>query len=308
MSRHSRAVVPCFVAWVATTASQTPLGAQQPPHPDVFLASLATDSGSVRVGAPRNITARPGYDNQPSFARDGRSVFYTSTRDDAQADIYRFTIASRQTARVTNTAPESEYSASETPQGGAISVIRVERDSAQRLWRLPLGAGEATVLFPTLKPVGYHAWADESRIAMFVLGSPPVLVLGDLRSQRLDSLATNIGRSLQRIPGTTRVSFVSKTAPDAWWVIELNVDTRATRPLVRLPAGTEDYAWLTDRRLIAGVGSTLVVCDVSKSGEWKAVADFTSAGLGSISRLAVSPAGDQIAIVAIPAASPPARP
>jgi len=286
----------------ATIAAQAtpPAPASQP---DVYLVTLRTDRGALHVGTPRNISARAGYDNQPAFSADGRSVFYTSTRDDAQADIYRFDIAAGRSTRVTRTAPESEYSAAEMPGGGAISVIRVERDSTQRLWRLALRGTESAVLFPTLEPVGYHAWADDARVVMFVLGSPPALVLGDRASGRIDTLAFNIGRSLHRIPNRVAISFVSKAYENAAYVMSLDVATQAMLPLARLPDGVEDYAWLPDGRLIAGSGSSLLVCDVTQDARWVQVADLAAAGLSGISRLAVSPSGDRLAIVAVPNAT-----
>lgn len=271
---------------------------------DIFVATLDTRGDSVRVGPPHNVTRRAGYDNQPSFTRDGGAIFYTSTRDDAQADIYRHVLATGRTTRVTQTAPESEYSATEVPGGGALSVIRVERDSTQRLWRIALRGGRTgpeTVLFPALKPVGYHAWADATHLAMFVLGSPPVLVLGDLATGKSDTLMASIGRSLHRIPGGRHISFVSKAYENANWVMELDVDTRAMRPLARLPQGVEDHAWLPDGRLVAGSGSKLYVCDLSKRATWEEVADLAGAGVGGITRLAVSPNGRHIAIVGVPA-------
>ena len=291
-----------LVALLALGLLHAPLGAQAG-QPDVFIATLDTAGGTVRVGAVHNITERPGYDNQPSFALDGRSVFYTSTRGDAQADIYRYSLTSRRTERVTTTASESEYSAVEVPGGGAISVIRVERDSTQRLWHLPLGGGDQLPLFPTLKPVGYQAWADARRVAMFVLGTPSALVLGDRASGALDTVMFNVGRSLHRVPGSSRISFVSKAYEAAWYIMSLDVDTRVVVPLVRLPAGTEDYAWLPDGRLIAGSGSALFVCDLARQSQWEQVADLGSSALSSISRLAVSPSGDMVAIVAVPTAS-----
>lgn len=291
-----------LVVLLALGLVRAPLGAQAG-QPDVFVATLDTAGGRVRIGTPHNISDRPTYDNQPSFARDGRSVLYTSTRGDAQADIYRYDLASRRTTRVTTTAPESEYSAVEVPGGGGISVIRVERDSTQRLWRLPRGGGMQEPIFPTLKPVGYHAWADARRVAMYVLGSPSALVLGDLSTAALDTVALNVGRSIHRIPSSTRISFVSKASEAASYIMSLDVDTRAVVPLVRLPVGTEDYAWLPDGRLIAGSGSALFVCDLARQSQWEQVADIGGAVLSSISRLAVSPTGDMVAIVAVPAAS-----
>lgn len=299
-STLDRAAVVILLAASVILAAPAAAGAQG--ETDVFVATLDTRAGAVHVGVPRNVTNRVGYDNQPSFTRDGGAIFYTSTREDAQADIYRYVLATGRETRVTRTAPESEYSATEVPGGGAISVIRVERDSAQRLWRIPLHGGEESVILPALKPVGYHAWADATHIAMFVLGDPPVLVLGDLTTGRSDTVMANIGRSLHRIPGGRHISFVSKAYENAFWVMELDVDSREMRPLARLPQGVEDYAWLPDGRLIAGSGSKLLVCDLSTRATWAEVADLKDAGISGITRLAVSPRGDRLAIVGVPAA------
>lgn len=301
MTRRT-SVAACSVA-IALSAAVLTLHAQEG-QPDVFLAPLSITDGAPRLGKVRNVTARAGYDNQPAFSADGRTLYFTSTRDDAQADIYRYDVASGASARVTTTAPESEYSAVEVPGGGAISVIRVERDSTQRLWRLPLGAGEGTPLFPTLAPVGYHAWGDADRAVMFVLGNPNALVLGNRATGAIDTIVFNVGRSLHRIPGSTRVSFVSKAYENAAWVMSLDLDTRAMQPIAKLPSGTEDYAWFPDGRLVAGSGSRLLVCDPGKAGEWVPFADLAADGVSGISRLAVSPAGDRLAIVGIPTGAP----
>src|SRR5262245_8822220 len=84
------------------------LGAQAPT--DIFLAPLTMQGGRPVVGTAVNITNAPGYDNQPSFTPDSRSILFTSNRDGRQTDIYRYDVASKSTTRVTNTT-ESEYSA-----------------------------------------------------------------------------------------------------------------------------------------------------------------------------------------------------
>src|SRR3954452_5210218 len=55
---------------------------QGPPATDIYLAELRDVHGRVSVGAPVNVTARPGYDNQPFFLADGRRFLYTSIRED----------------------------------------------------------------------------------------------------------------------------------------------------------------------------------------------------------------------------------
>jgi dipeptidyl aminopeptidase/acylaminoacyl peptidase len=277
-----------------------PAHGQAPPATDIFLVPLTGGNGRVAAGAIRNLTARDGYDNQPSWSPDGRLIYFTSVRDDAQADIYRFDVASGGTTRVTTSAPESEYSATVTPDGRAISVIRVERDSTQRLWRVPLDGSAPSVILERVKPVGYHAWADSVTLALFVLGSPNTLQVADTRTGRADTVVTSIGRSLHRVPGQRRVSFVHKVNRTEWWLVLLDPGTRAMERLVQMPAGVEDYAWTPDGRVVLGEKSVLKLFDPRARGGWETVADLASGGVSDLTRLAVSPRGDAIAIVGVP--------
>src|SRR5258705_436310 len=121
-------------------------GAQAPPGTDIFLADLrARGAGDrVEVGPPVNATHRTGYDNQPFFTPDGRSFLYTSVTD-GQADIWRYDIAAGRSVQLTKTTPESEYSATPLPAGSGFSVVRVEADSTQRLWRFDWAGGHAAL-------------------------------------------------------------------------------------------------------------------------------------------------------------------
>ena len=103
-------------------------------------------------------------------------------------------------SQVTRT-PESEYSPTVTPDGAHISVIRVEADGTQRLWRFTLDGGAPELVLAGVKPVGYHAWADDHTLVLFVLGSPATLQLADTSAGDAEILVTGINRSIQRIPG-----------------------------------------------------------------------------------------------------------
>ena len=294
------------IAWCVSTVGVSAISgataalARQPAPrpPDIYLASLDLTRGIPSVGTPMNFTDRPGYDNQPSFTSDGSGVFFTSVRDGAQADIYRYDIAAKRTSRLTRSAPESEYSATDIEGGRAISVVRVERDSVQRLWRFPLGGGNPSVILERVRPVGYHAWADDHTVALFVLGSPSSLRLADTRTGEADSIASGVGRSLHRVPGARTISFVRKLSATEWWIETLDPSSRATTRRVRLPEGVEDYAWLPDGTIVCGRGSTLLWWSGKTGEDWRQIADLRSGGVSGITRLAVSPAGDRLAFVA----------
>ena len=269
--------------------------AQAPPAADIYVADLTLGGGGVRVGTPRNVTRRAGYDNQPAFLPDGRAFLYTSIRADAQADIYRFDPAADSGVRVTTTA-ESEYSPTPLP-GGGFTVVRVERDSTQRLWRFDQ-SGAPTLALEHVKPVGYFAWGDDHTLGMFVLGRPATFQVADTRTGKVDTVVRDIGRTIQKIPGKRAISFVRRASETEWWITAYDLDTRALTPVVRTLEGVDLYAWTAGGALLAGKGSKLY--HWTAGADWVEIADFSAQGLTNITRLAVNVAGDRLALVAVP--------
>ena len=272
------------------------LATQGPPATDIFVAELVLGAGEPRVGTPRNVTRRPGYDNQPAFLPDGRAFLYTSVRDDGQADIYRYDLAADSSARITVTT-ESEYSATPLP-GGGFAVVRVEKDSTQRLWRFDAAGENPTLVLERVQPVGYFAFGDDHTLGLFVLGRPTSFQVADTRTGRADPIATDIGRTIQKVPGKRAVTFVRRLSEAEWWITEFDLDTRVANPLVRTLEGVDLYTWTPAGTLLAGSGSKIY--RLSLGATWVELADLAGAGLTSITRLAVSPAGDRLAIVALP--------
>jgi hypothetical protein len=283
---------------LAAASAQTQTPPQAPPSTDIFLLDLKQQGARVSAGKPVNITSRPGYDNQPMFVDGGRSILYTSIREDGQADIYKYDVASGGRARITRTK-ESEYSPTVMPGGRFISVVRVEPDSTQRLWKFPIeGGAQPSLVLEAVKPVGYHAWIDAQTVAVFILGQPSSLQLVDLRTDKAERVAESVGRSLHIIPRQGRLSFVHKVADKEWWIKSLDLKTRKVTPLVKTLSGSEDFAWLPEGVLLMASGSKLFKLAPASESDWQEVADFSQAGIRAITRLAVSPKGDKMAVVA----------
>jgi dipeptidyl aminopeptidase/acylaminoacyl peptidase len=275
-------------------AAQTPTPSPTPSASDIFIIDLK-EGGRLKLGQPRKITSEAGYNNQPSFGPDGQSILYTSIRD-KQADIYRYDIRAGSTTQVTNT-PESEYSPTWMPDGKSISVVRVEADGTQRLWKFPLAGGTPSLILGKIKPVGYHLWVDDYTLALFVLGKPNTLQLVDLRTGKAEVIADNPGRILRRVPHEDKFSFVQKASDQEWLIRTCDLKTRNIVTFIKTFPGVEDYAWTPAGVLLMANGAKLFARKKS-DWAWVEIADFSHAGLKSITRIAVSPKGDRIAVVA----------
>ena len=282
----------------APTSSPTP--APTPfPNTDIFIVEMTGSGAGLKFGMPRRVTTWEGYDHQPSFLRDGSAILYTSIRADNQADTYRYQLSDGATTRLTET-PEGEYSPTVTPDGKFFSVIRVERDkdATQRLWKFPLAGGAPTLVLEKFKPVGYHAWADERTLALFIIGRPATLQVVDVKTGEYGTIATSVGRSLHRVPRTEKISYVHKMSPTEWLIKEYDTKTHAKRMLTATLPGSEDYAWTNDGALLMAQGSKLYTLQPGKDTGWRELADFTGAGVTEITRIAINPRGDRIAFVA----------
>jgi Tol biopolymer transport system component len=305
MSRAWR-IAACLAA---LTASALPA---QSPDTDIYLAPLSRVGDSIVVGAALNVTHRIGYDNQPSFTPDSKSILYT-VQSDGQTDIWRYDIAGRRTSRVTTT-PESEYSATVMPGGARFSAIRVERDSTQRLWSFALDGTDPRLVLRGLAPIGYHAWLDSARLVVFVLGTPSTLheIDRDGSSDRI--VARDVGRAVHRIPHSSGYSYTQRDSAGRLAIMlrdsgrrgaprlrseAIHIDERSgVARAASVPPDNEFHVWTPDGVLITATSSVLQ--RLVGENRWMPVADLSVAGVKNVSRLAVSADGKWLAFVGEP--------
>ena len=269
------------------------LSAQGRPSTDIWTATL-DGRGVPHVGRAVNLTNRTGYDNQPSFTSDGGAILFTVIDGSGPSDIWRIDLKTLARTNVTNTAVESEYSATPMPDGASFSTIRVEADSTQLLWKFPLqGGGTPSILIEKLK-VGYHVWASDVTLGLFVLGSPATLQIADARTGTAEVVASDIGRALQKIPGRAAISYLQH-GKDGPWITEYDVVARQAKQIARAPEKADYHIWTRDGVLLTAGGSRIFAW---VDGRWDVAADIGADGVRNISRLAISAKGDRLAFVA----------
>ena len=281
-------------------AQPTPVAA--PPATDIYLVPLSAGLASMKAAKAVAISVAPGYDNQPMFSPDGSRLLFAANRDGKQIDIFMFDRASGRVSQLTQTA-ENENSPTFVPAGigeaGGFSVVQTEPDRSQRLWRFNAAGKNPQLVLSEVKPVGYHAWVEPDHLAMFILGQPATLQVAQVASGKAEVVARDIGRSLHRIPGTRRVSFVQRESPAEFWIKHIDIDTRQVTPIVRTAEGSSDrdYAWMPDGKTILMSAGTRIVSWTTGAAGWTEVGDVAAFQLGTVSRLAVSPNGDAVAVV-----------
>jgi hypothetical protein len=266
------------------------------PATEIYLFDLSAKKDKVVISSPLNITKHKGYDNQPFFHPKKTMIYYSSMNDSARTNILAYNFKTGQTSSVTETH-EKEYSPTVTLDEQFLSCIIQRDDGTQDLGKYPIEGGDPTVIINNLK-VGYHVWADNSHLGLYVLGTPNQLHYVLLPMKKDTILAQNIGRSLNRIPGQPAISFVVKTSETNWVIKKLNTQTMKIDSLMSTLPGREDLSWLPDGKILMSDGAKLFFAQPSAGKGWTEVT--VSAGseiLKGMTRLAVSGDGKKLAVV-----------
>ncbi|HVS62832.1 MAG TPA: hypothetical protein VMT85_04910 [Thermoanaerobaculia bacterium] len=303
MSSTSR--TPALGALVALLLLAAPASAQAPAT-DISLVELEPGQATA-VRSVIRVTARERYDNQPAFLLDG-SLLYTAAGDDGGTDIVRWDPETRR-ARPLISTPQSQYSPTPIPGRNTISVVRDYGDQDQQLWSFPLdasasagssgGAAQPRLLLPDVNPVGYHAWVDNERVLLFVLGEPPTLRLATIGPGAGEVLEHDPGRSLHRLPGTAEMVFVHKRSEEDWRLIGIDLASqdRPRREIARLQPPHEDFAISPDGSLWTARGSRLLRLRSGVDHDWSVTLDLAGHGIVGITRLAFDTTGRRLAVV-----------
>ncbi len=266
---------------------------------EIYLFDLSIQKDKVSIGNPKNITNHKGYDNQPSFHTDLPIIYYASFNDEGRSDIKYYNYKTGETKSLTTT-PEREYSPTLTLDKQYISCI-IQRDSVtQDLGKYPTEGGEPLTIIDNMT-VGYHVWADNSHLALFILGKnnkPNTLHYLRLPTKTDTIIAENIGRSLHRVPGENAFSFVHKITESKWFIKKYNPRKSVISVITATPPNREDMCWSPDGKIFFSDGDKIVWMDPKKDKTWKTVPITSGAELlKGVTRLAISADGKKIAIV-----------
>ena len=181
----------------------------------------------------------------------------------------------------------------------AISVVRVERDSAQRLWRFPLDGGAPT------RDSRARAARRLSRVGRRPYPRAVRAWLAEHAAARRHTNRRSRTRS-RRASGGRFTAFPARIA-SASCARPRQRSGGSSRSIRRVARNDAARAIAGGRRGLRVAAGGSIVCGrdtqllrwSGKAGdEWREIADLGSAGVKGITRLAVSARGDRIAFVA----------
>ena len=175
-------------------------------------------------------------------------------------------------------------------------AIRLDKDGKQLLYSYALYTGESEVLIADLK-VGYHVWFSTDIIVATVLIDDRMdLVVVNIEDQSSYTHQKNVGRSLHRIPNSKLISYISKEEEE-WYIKSLDPISGATKKLMALPPGIEDMVWLSDGTALVAKAKTISRFNPEKDAQWQLFHSFFEKEINNISRMAISPNEQFLAIV-----------
>lgn len=270
----------------------------QIPSTDVYLIYLSGDPDQgFAYTEPLNISHHKGYDNEPVFSRDGKSILYVSEGPAGNTDIAAYSIGSGTTHSVTSDA-ESEYSPECMHGTDAFSVVRVEMDSTLDLGIYSMQGRYMGRALPFADSIGYYCNINDTLYALFRNTAPPALVLADSGNRSMVTIDSGIGRCIRMVPGKNAVSYVALAPDSAGALREFDLESRTAVTVCKTLPRSQDFAWDTQGDIFMASSDILWYFDGNETRQWYRFANFRAFGIYGITRLAFSPDGHWLVLVA----------
>jgi len=245
-----------------------------------------------------NMSNNDAYDSQPSFY-DNNTLVYAGTRTD-NTEIIISSVHAEKKIRYFEPTEGGEYSPQLIPGSNRIAAVRLDKDGKQRLYDYTPGGNVVTEVIEGLQ-IAYFAYYDsETILASILSGGNLDLVIADVKTQKVDTLLEKSGRSIHLVPGKKNMSYTLTNEEGNFDIYQLDMETRESFFVTQLPIGIQDHIWMDDSKLLCGSGSKLYLYDLFGKGAWEEVADLSAYNIKDITRLALSPDGKRLALVAEP--------
>ncbi|MEO8378698.1 MAG: DUF4440 domain-containing protein [Acidobacteriota bacterium] len=254
----------------------------------------------------QNVSNHPGYDNQPAFFPDGKTLVYTSevtSLAETGLGLHAF-LVDLTTGQRTPLPEARGFSPTPTPDGRNLMMLR-----EGRVWLHGLDGKEQRALTDTTT-AGYYTRFDDRTHVLFMNEKERRIAIYDARTKALETMAIGANTAPYRVPGEDAVTFVAEEPfprPDGEGVTRtqflrrLDVKSRKVTTLATIPFATGgQHVWTSRHTVLMASGAAIYEWSPSHADDWKIVYHATHPDLQGLSRIALSPKGDRIALVSVP--------
>jgi hypothetical protein len=267
----------------------------QPPNPEIFLFSVEKKDSKFNFTNGKNITNNAGYDNQPSFSLDNRSLLFTSNRNGKDTNIYEYFLADGKLQQIT-TSEDNEYTAKEF-DADTLNFIREGSDQTMTIFKMNRRTKQESPALKIKEPVAYYAFNTKGDALVWIRYA--FFIHWVNTEKNINRFVADYAQpsTPQLIPNTDNFSFIRRLPNDELWIYEFNPGNQAVRPIVQPKDGKITYCWLNDGSLLTGSGTKLFRFDEKSDKTWVQIADLSASGIKDIGRVAVSSDGKNLALV-----------
>jgi hypothetical protein len=266
----------------------------QLPETDIWLFKIEKKEGKYTYSNPLNITHRVGYDNQPTFSLDGKSILYVVIDSTKHADIYQYSISKKTNVNLTK-SQVSEYSPTIIPDGSAFSSIVVEKDSAQRVWLFNLDGSFKRIVHEGTDSIGYHTWLNSDTLLYYKLTNSHSLRVLNIKTNEDHWICDHPTRAFKKIGNSSNFIYAIKDSIHTEFRIYYPA-LRESKLYTTFPSVNEDFIWHPELGLIKSENADLMRYN-EQVNKWELLFSFSDLGIKKITRFVFDSKTKQLAIV-----------
>ena len=265
---------------------------------EIFLLDIKFKQDKIEISNVKKISNNKGYNNQPIFVSNDK-ILFTSERD-FQNDIVQYDSSKKSLKYLTNTQT-SEYSPIRYKKN-KVSAVSLDKKGEQYLRIYNIKNNTYNIPF-TDKIVGYYNYSKQIKnliISSVLENNELVLYTSNLKTKEHTYVDNNTGRSIHNIPkykfGQEKISYISKK--DSIWDINyVDLSSYKTKTITTTLNNNEDICWFKDGSILTSHKNNLYIFNSKFSKNWKLLCSLEEYGITNISRIAINPDNDKLALV-----------
>jgi len=253
----------------------------QLPQTNLHIVDLKKENKKLILGKIKLINVAKGYNNQPSFSNDQKTIYFVSADSLGQTDVYAYALRSKKTRKVTQTNL-SEYSPQEFTNQFLHAVV-VEKDSAQRIHGINKFSGlHEKSLLPD--SVGYYCFLNSDSLVFYKLTEPHSLRLYVISTNSEHWIANSPTRSFKAINPYTLIYCLKDSLTRE--IYKYNFRLQKGELICKYNSENEDLFWHPQLGLMRSEQLSILLWN-DHAQSWEQLFNFENKGLHRVGRFSM---------------------